>query len=587
MDEIRNVLPQGTLKREFANDPEKDIPNWGPLPPSPADLFGAIGHLARVAGLIGYLSPDPVDAHGSRRITLTYEEKAELQRLAKEWIAGSIAEIQPIWTILVKEHGNDSLRPRSLLAAGKELAWGKVALTLLLVADMAAEGLGRNLNNGAKDEDANQLNSNALGEYEDGARKGEKIAGSDFYKEKRFPASFTTIVDTDVVCVLPKSRITPVGCTLRNLSANLALLPPRGVMRCSWSQTALKPMAEDDAALDILLIPLPVTLNGTDFKPVPPSGSPEMRRTLRPNWENFEVAQSWLEKPTQVVAQIVDLVAEARKQTDSVDGIIFPEYALSWKVFEAICSAVWDDEDNKDIEFIIAGSSSNCEEKTDGKANYALTAINFDRGETDPAKRRIHISSRRKHHRWKLDRRQVADYALASSLNPSVQSWWEAHSIETPELYIHQFRQSSTFVTMICEDLARSDPCHEILRSVGPNLLFALLMDGPQLPQRWSARYATSLADDPGCSVLTFTSFGLVDRMNKTHKYDASRSIAMWKDETGNIEQIKMPEGEGPRAVLISLGSVKRKDQTIDGRIVENRSWRFFSQQPIVLPKTR
>ena len=70
------------------------------------------------------------------------------------------------------------------------------------------------------------------------------------------------------------------------------------------------------------------------------------------------------------------------------------------------------------------------------------------------------------------------------------------------------FRRKSIFSALICEDLARSEPCHSAVRSVGPNLVFVLLMDGPQIASRWSARYATSLADDPGSAVLTLTSRG-------------------------------------------------------------------------------
>jgi 5-methylcytosine-specific restriction enzyme A len=54
------------------------------------------------------------------------------------------------------------------------------------------------------------------------------------------------------------------------------------------------------------------------------------------------------------------------------------------------------------------------------------------------------------------------------------------------------------------------------MRSVGPNLVVALLMDGPQLTARWPARYASVLADDPGSSVLTLTSLGMCLRSRST-----------------------------------------------------------------------
>jgi hypothetical protein len=34
-------------------------------------------------------------------------------------------------------------------------------------------------------------------------------------------------------------------------------------------------------------------------------------------------------------------------------------------------------------------------------------------------------NSRRKHHRWRLDRAQVESYGLGSVLNPKVRNWWE------------------------------------------------------------------------------------------------------------------------------------------------------------------
>jgi hypothetical protein len=126
-----------------------------------------------------------------------------------------------------------------------------------------------------------------------------------------------------------------------------------------------------------------------------------------------------------------------------------------------------------------------------------------------------------------------------------------------------------------------SHPCHEIIRSVGPNLVFALLMDGPQLPGRWGARYASSLADDPGCSVLTLTSWGLVNRMNESRKYKPSRTIALWKDESG-AEEIHMPDCDGPCGILLSLAGQTTEEWTLGGRKVSNWSWRFHGQQPII-----
>ena len=55
-----------------------------------------------------------------------------------------------------------------------------------------------------------------------------------------------------------------------------------------------------------------------------------------------------------------------------------------------------------------------------------------------------------------------------------------------------------TIVSLVCEDLAQNDDVAEVIRSVGPTIVSTHLLDRPQLTSRWSARYASVLADDPG-----------------------------------------------------------------------------------------
>jgi hypothetical protein len=74
-----------------------------------------------------------------------------------------------------------------------------------------------------------------------------------------------------------------------------------------------------------------------------------------------------------------------------------------------------------------------------------------------------------------------------------------------------QVGEEITCVSLVCEDLAPDDVA-QVIRSVGPTIVLAGLLDGPQLPSRWGARYASVLADDPGSGVLTLTSFGLTQR---------------------------------------------------------------------------
>ncbi|KIT15561.1 hypothetical protein [Jannaschia aquimarina] len=181
-----------------------------------------------------------------------------------------------------------------------------------------------------------------------------------------------------------------------------------------------------------------------------------------------------------------------------------------------------------------------------------------------------------------LDRSQISNYGLASSLRPNV-DWWESHEIERRELNFFQFRKDAVFSSLICEDLARNDPCHEIIRSVGPNLVFSLLMDGPQLEGRWPARYASTLADDPGCTVLTFSSYGLIRRGNENGTFGVSHSVGLLRDSGGQTRQILLPPDH--QGVLLTLGSDRAVDFTIDGRETTNASsWHFISQRAIKVP---
>src|ERR1700748_2630135 len=89
--------------------------------------------------------------------------------------------------------------------------------------------------------------------------------------------------------------------------------------------------------------------------------------------------------------------------------------------------------------------------------------------------------------------------------------------------------EGSTVVSLVCEDLAQIDDVADVLRSVGPMVLIIPLLDGPQLSSRWAARYASVLADDPGSTVLTLTSYGMA-RRSRPPGMEASPVIALWKD---------------------------------------------------------
>ena len=106
-----------------------------------------------------------------------------------------------------------------------------------------------------------------------------------------------------------------------------------------------------------------------------------------------------------------------------------------------------------------------------------------------------------KHHRWSLEESQVLQYHLGGALHPSLR-WWETMEVPRRAVQFLEIGGGITIVAVVCEDLARLDAVADLLRTVGPTLVLTVLLDGPQLASRWTARYASVLADDPGSAVL-------------------------------------------------------------------------------------
>jgi hypothetical protein len=153
-----------------------------------------------------------------------------------------------------------------------------------------------------------------------------------------------------------------------------------------------------------------------------------------------------------------------------------------------------------------------------------------------------------KHHRWSLDEGQVEQYHLGSALHPHIR-WWEA--MEVPRKAVHFVEVAElVLASLVCEDLAHNDDIAQLIRSVGPTIVVNVLLDGPQLTSRWTARYASVLADDPGSAVLTLTSYGMVERSRPAGR-DASRVIALEKDPTRGVREI--PLEPGAQGVLLTV----------------------------------
>lgn len=387
----------------------------------------------------------------------------------------------------------------------------------------------------------------------------------------------------DVVCVLPKSRTTQVGCTLRCLSRNLALLPPRGLTRANWVY-GQPPRGNDEKGkpLNLLLIPYPYNVEAKAFVQEATSLESDHTQPAKKPFGFFSVKPALaidartvrsgkgtkaddVGKPTprsleEFDAFLVGLINAMLADYGEVDVLVFPELALSDRLHSRLIELVASRFPG--VEVIVAGLNSHRDKgQTEAKSgNFAAITI-FSTG--DNGKRDWFTNIHEKHHRWCLTRDQITTYGLGSALDPS-KLWWEHHEIDSRRLTIMAFRQRATAAVLICEDLARTEPAQEVLRAIGPKLIFALLMDGPQLKTRWPARYATVLADDPGSSVLTLTSLALINRTNANGAHPPSTCIGLWRDAEGVTEELKL--GAGCQALAISLSQISVCEQTMDGR---------------------
>lgn len=178
----------------------------------------------------------------------------------------------------------------------------------------------------------------------------------------------------------------------------------------------------------------------------------------------------------------------------------------------------------------------------------------------------------KKHHRWCLEQNQIQRYHLGHVLQPKRSIWWEKIDVSQRTCAFSVIRRGTSLAVLVCEDLARVDPVHPTIRSIGPNLVIALLMDGPQLKGRWSGRYATVLADDPGCGVLTFTCLGMMRRSVMPGEAEP-REIALWKQPGGNAEELRLPTGN--HALVVTLSMHCDEQMTLDGRSDNGTTRRF------------
>ncbi len=436
---------------------------------------------------------------------------------------------------------------RQLMAAGyhqvgkvgAEDNWKIIAMKLLAIADEASAGVGF-----SPKASHGSLVSRIVFEAH-----REFLAGSKPTTLPYIPFSLCWDIPPEVACVQPKTNTPGVGCTLRSLSHHLALLPPVSKVRTSWK--FVHSAAENADILNLLLLPFPYRIEPSDF-----TRSCDCAQSKD---QFLEIKAGWMRHPNGglVTAQmlsdfIINLIHAAGSQGVEVHGVVLPEASLPLDVATELADELA--ANCKRLELLVAGTIS--QTLGAGPRNQA-SWFRLNDGQAQPPTRQS------KHHRWRLDGYQIERYGLNELSRDAI--YWERIEVAQRECYFEVLRKGASLAVLVCEDLARSDPVMPVLNAVGPNLVICLLMDGPQVPERWSGRHSMGLADDPGSAVLTLTSWGMVDRSNDPRYEKQSRSIALWKSADVHTS-MAIPLLEGDHAVLLCLKNEQTFQKTLDGR---------------------
>jgi hypothetical protein len=366
---------------------------------------------------------------------------------------------------------------------------------------------------------------------------------------KKKPSTLCRRVRAYKLSVLPKMHTPQSGITIRSLSHHLALCYAREVAPI-WIHAVTPHLTAERHGLNVLVVPWPLELHAAAF-----SVAASPMRNLDSRRFGFFTADCRCDVLRR--RAIEKILKKAIINCGRVDVVVFPELAFTSRDLPYLVGSFGK---MNPPPIVIGGMALPGKKRGALPRNTCFTLIFTGNHEA-------YLWTQDKHHRWLLTGDQVKQYGLGGVLDPT-RDWWEYMHVAARELAFFSITPWLSFCTLICEDLARPDPVGSLVRAIGPNLVFALLMDGPQLGNRWPARYGTVLAEDPGSSVLTVTSMGMVDLSRPPGK-PASRMVALWKDgRSGAPLEIELAHGSD--AVLLSLTREFRTEYTADGRNDEN-----------------
>jgi hypothetical protein len=364
------------------------------------------------------------------------------------------------------------------------------------------------------------------------------------------------------VRVLPKVRTPPTG---RPAFSRYACVQGAG-LEAFWHKMPTRHLGTDPRAeyVNLLLLPWPLRVRESDFRAV--EGS--VQRLEHDPFGFFEFAPA-----ERLDLDLVDRVLTAAlDEVEDVDVVVLPESAVDESEIDELEAVL----DRHGVVYLTAGVRQRSAAPGRMPRNWVHMGVNprIRKGAgppSGPGRRWFHIRQN-KHHRWAFDESQIYQYHLAGALHPHVR-WWEAMEVPPRSLQFVSVGEEITIASLVCEDLAETDQLADVIRSVGPTVVFAVLLDGPQLASRWAARYASVLADDPGSVVLTLTSLGMAQR-SRPPGSEASSIVALLKDANQGFREI--PLEPGAQAVLLTASGSRAIRRTADGRRPVDTGTHYF-----------
>jgi hypothetical protein len=526
-------MPPETLQQYFCSlIGEELIPTVIDWPP---DAFALVAFLLEKTGAYTAVADNwpPLDVDGHASWSEYIAAIAQPWRSTASNSQQAPAKAQELWSFILANQDKPTAKLTGSDRLNQKLR--NTLLTILAAADEACADVG--IPGGSPPDKFEDLILRLLQEQ----RSHNKVS------------TLCKAIATEKLLVLPKLHTPQTGITIRSLSHNITAFCGSEVMP-EWHWVNHAQLHNERHGLNVLVLPWPLNIEPCHFSSAQPVKGSISNLPKRFGFFDYR-ARGGMVLDFKLIER---LIQTATKKVGTVDVVVFPELALRSEDIPSLIRMIVRMPGQP---ILIGGLCMDSEKKGGLCRNTSVTLIPL--ASKKSAKTRVFPFYQDKHHRWLFDGRQVQQYGLGCTLDPEV-DWWEHSLVSQRKLGFVSIQTWLTLCTLICEDLARPDPIANMVRAVGPNLVIALLLDGPQISKRWPARYGTVLAEDPGSSVLTVSPLGMV-RLSRPRGISPSNVVALWKDAlSGEPIEISLPEGN--QGLLLSLTRIWREEFTADGR---------------------